>query len=663
MALAPNTNPFVVGGAINSADGRGFYGRDDIFTFVSSALNSVQRAPILLIGQRRIGKSSVLKQLQLRLGTFYKCVFYDLQGRAELTLDETLYGLGRAIADGLSIPRPSPADCTDETFPAFLKSACEALQGHPERLILLFDEFDVVDQTFAGRDIAAKRFIPYLADIVGQFPALGYILVVGRRTEELSDGFFSSLLRQTVQMRLGRLNKEQTAKLISDSFGRRFSALAINEVFQITAGHPFCAQILCSTLWNRFPAPEVIGAKQVADAVDTAIKQWTNGLNWNYDSFEESSQRLFLSALGSLSGKNALDIVPMEDIQRTLSNHRVGIEQSKLHLAPQELLNWDVIKARNQGPKKIRGYQFTVPLIGAWIQMTRPLQDFEQETRLINPRAAKYYDLALENLERENLGAAIGDFRNALEANPVFIEAQLGLASALRTRKGSKDLDDAVEAYERVLELDPSTAPTALLDILVDNIEGSSADSAKALRRYRRIKDLEPSGLHLERGRRLLDAMAEVRFNYGMKERLEEALDIWEATGNSEGVGRAEERLARIERVRTIYAYFAIFFAVLWVLAALVKLIGGWEYSIWVPLWAAALGSLAVSCRAAARFNGELSFLQMGWAALAAGMGVGALLRGHSYNPFTAGSIFLVVYVVNWFTYYERDDLPAELKP
>src|ERR1700723_1737545 len=112
MAPTSNINPFIVGGAINSADGRGFYGRADIFAFVSNALHSVQRAPILLIGQRRIGKSSVFKQLQLRLGLFYKCVFYDLQGRAELTLDETLYGLGRAIADGLQIPRPQPSDAT-----------------------------------------------------------------------------------------------------------------------------------------------------------------------------------------------------------------------------------------------------------------------------------------------------------------------------------------------------------------------------------------------------------------------------------------------------------------------------------------------------------------------------------------------------------------------
>src|ERR1035441_8179884 len=69
IAMAPTIlkNPFVVGGALSDASGRGFFGRDDIFDFVLSALMVERRIPILLHGQRRIGKSSILKQLPRHL--------------------------------------------------------------------------------------------------------------------------------------------------------------------------------------------------------------------------------------------------------------------------------------------------------------------------------------------------------------------------------------------------------------------------------------------------------------------------------------------------------------------------------------------------------------------------------------------------------------------
>src|SRR5437762_2418605 len=90
-------NPFVVGGALSDPTGRGFYGRADVFGFVRSALMSGRRSPVVLVGHRRIGKSSILKQLPRHLPTEYKCVYFDLQGKATMTLDQVLYGLGRKM--------------------------------------------------------------------------------------------------------------------------------------------------------------------------------------------------------------------------------------------------------------------------------------------------------------------------------------------------------------------------------------------------------------------------------------------------------------------------------------------------------------------------------------------------------------------------------------
>src|ERR1051325_3702984 len=157
-------NPYVVGGALDPS-GKAFYGREDIFEFVRSGLNVAQRNPILLYGQRRVGKSSILRQLPRRLPPELVCVYFDLQGKAGMQLDQVLFGLARAISDKLELPKPPREEATEETFTSkFLPRVLEALGGESRRLVLLFDEFDVVDEKLVGVDVAGRRVIGSLND-------------------------------------------------------------------------------------------------------------------------------------------------------------------------------------------------------------------------------------------------------------------------------------------------------------------------------------------------------------------------------------------------------------------------------------------------------------------------------------------------------------------
>ena len=96
-------NPYVTGGALTDPSGQSFYGREDIFEFVHAVLASRQCLPILLYGHRRIGKSSVLRQLPHHLPPELVCVYFDLQGKGSMDLNQVLYGLSRAIADEIGI--------------------------------------------------------------------------------------------------------------------------------------------------------------------------------------------------------------------------------------------------------------------------------------------------------------------------------------------------------------------------------------------------------------------------------------------------------------------------------------------------------------------------------------------------------------------------------
>jgi len=74
--LAPR-NPYVAGKALGDAGG--FFGREDIFRLVETVLSSSAQNAVVLFGQRRIGKTSILLQLHNRLPSPpFRPIYFDL---------------------------------------------------------------------------------------------------------------------------------------------------------------------------------------------------------------------------------------------------------------------------------------------------------------------------------------------------------------------------------------------------------------------------------------------------------------------------------------------------------------------------------------------------------------------------------------------------------
>jgi tetratricopeptide (TPR) repeat protein len=497
-------NPYVAGGALNDPSGRGFYGREDVFAFIRSALASVQRTPILLYGHRRIGKSSILRQLPNHLPPDFVCVYFDLQGKAAMELDGVLFGVARAIADALAVPRPSEEDAREHTFgEKILGKAAHLLGGRLDRLVLLFDEFDVIDERIAGANAAARRFMGFLADLMSHDRRPGYIFVVGRKSEELSEELNSRILKDCLQMRIGRLDRERTFRLIQKpaEMVLQFTEHALRRIYDLTAGHPFCTQALCWCIWSGVVSgtpPQAVEVDEAAvdAALLPAIDQAQNGLNWIYDGLSEPAHRLWLSAMAAVEDARTGRGAEPFAIDMALREAKIAVDSGMTPVV-RDLERWDVITSSS------KGYRFTVPMIGLWIRLERPLLKLEREARFANPRAFKYYETAVEAYEKWNakakeeldskkeLEAAISDYRRALEANPVFPEAMVGLATALRARREPGDLVEAVEVYERNRDLDANASPGALLQALVETLDDPAILPAQFAKNYDRIKLLD----------------------------------------------------------------------------------------------------------------------------------------------------------------------------
>ncbi|MEJ0019123.1 MAG: ATP-binding protein [Acetobacteraceae bacterium] len=645
-------NPFAAGGALSSADGRGFFGRDDIFSFVRSALNATQRVPILLYGQRRIGKSSILRQLPRMLPDDLVCVYFDLQGKANQTLDQVLYGLARAIADALGMSRPERQEADEDGFRTGFLARVAREAGSLRRLVLLLDEFDVVDPR---PGMASERFIPFLGEVVASNAQMGLILVMGRRTDELSETANAAILKDAVQMRIGRLEPPVVEALVRGLAGSamRFSDAAVARVVALGAGNPFCTQVLCHVVWLRNlrdDATALIAPADVDAAVGQAIELGTNGMNWIYDGLDRPEQRLFLSALSEAADPLTGQRASLDAVQRLLRAKHIGISAGDLERASRELRAWDVIETDETGT------HFVVPLLGAWVRKERPVVLLEREVRFASPRAWALYEAGLVCLERGDIDGATRDFRSALQENSVFLEAQLALAGALRKSERHDDRERAVEAWERVRELQPDLPATDLLDTLMASLEAARTGPLKASR-FKRIQELDLEGTILPRAVRLLREQANRKLEIGRETTVQEAKALYEIIGDE----RAAASAAAVLKQHAWYNGVSGVSFLLWMGAIALAQFVPYAPVVAFAIMASAAFGVGTSWASVAEKSLKLSLRTMGLPFFAGGVVAGTLIWqfGGSIAWGTIAAGFAGLMNVVLAPTFEREEPPA----
>src|SRR5688572_2584837 len=173
-------NPYVIG--VPLTDAAAFYGRQDFFHFIRDVLDAEQQNVIVLYGQRRIGKTSVLHRAAqwLRDEGGWSPVYFDLQGKERLSLGEVLANLAQTISRRLSLDKPDAARFDEDGryfSDYFLPLAFSRLQDR--RLVLLFDEFDVLSDELASPRAASETLFPYLQDLIATQRQVGFVFVVG----------------------------------------------------------------------------------------------------------------------------------------------------------------------------------------------------------------------------------------------------------------------------------------------------------------------------------------------------------------------------------------------------------------------------------------------------------------------------------------------------
>ncbi|MDM8547411.1 AAA family ATPase [Candidatus Venteria ishoeyi] len=363
-------NPYVVGVPLTTKQ-EIFIGRDDIMHRIEHVLLARQAPPILLYGQRRMGKTSLLNNLRRLLSSHFCFVYVDFQSPRLLTnqAEQILSGLVQVINRSLDLQYPEKvcpsldSDTSQDTLVTFdnwLDQMADYLGD--QVLLLALDEFVTLEERVQSGHLAAHELNTVLGifrHIVQHRPCFRLLLSGSHQLDELHGwaGYFINVQVITVAY----LDKAEALKLITapvSGYKLRYTDDALVYILKLTHCHPALVQLLCNELVelkNTQPAKvrHLVCFEDVEATVPLALSAGSFYFNDMIYNQIDKHDLLLLNAIAAV-GESAWQQVDMQQHQTRL----------------QHLLQRDLIQA---SPRQAGYYQVHIELLRQAVCMSQTL--------------------------------------------------------------------------------------------------------------------------------------------------------------------------------------------------------------------------------------------------------------------------------------------------
>lgn len=250
-------SPYIIGVPLTTQQ-EIFVGRSDISVQIEQLLLDRRRPPLLLYGQRRMGKTSLLHNLGRLLPSTIVPLYLDLQGPASQASDHAgfLYNFAKAMINwadrqrGLTWPvmtRESLANDPFTSFDEWLDEVEQALGANTA--LLMLDEFEALDGALAQGRFSESAVLGMLRHLIQHRPRFKVLLAGSHTLDEIHR--WASYLINVQMIKLGYLKENEARQLIeypTEDFALRYDSDASRRVLDVTRGHPFLVQLLCAEI-------------------------------------------------------------------------------------------------------------------------------------------------------------------------------------------------------------------------------------------------------------------------------------------------------------------------------------------------------------------------------------------------------------------------------
>ena len=398
-------SPYIVGSPVERQEM--FFGRASVIDRIRRQLGASKHANVILLeGNRRTGKTSVLRQLgkaDVLPGWIpVYCSFQDAEGDGakagvntrnvfRLLARRTGWTLGDAGVETWfpDLPDREPgrpfklafrtaldrifadSGAPFEAFEIYIAAAVEA--ARPRRILFMFDEFDKLQEGIdAG--ITSPQVPENIRHLLQHQPGLSAIITGSRRLKWLREEYWSALFGLGYRVGISALPIDDARRLVTEPVEGRLGYLpqARDRLVELCACHPFLVQSLCSRVFER----AALGGDRTitVDTVEGAATEMVRDNEhfrtlWDYAG---TARRRLLLALCDHLAKGP-DAVNLDLFSVKLQEHGVPLRRdSELDGDVAELRELELLDLDDS----YRGgtYRLSVPLMAKWLRMN---EDFK----------------------------------------------------------------------------------------------------------------------------------------------------------------------------------------------------------------------------------------------------------------------------------------------
>lgn len=256
-------NPFIAGAWVR---GENFFGRQHIIHEILDG----NRNSLWIAGTRRLGKTSILKQVEWLTANGasqhnYVSIFWDLQGSQNVAgLTESLLESIEDAGDKFEDMGVRLDEIENEDVFGILRELRRKVREHERKLLLLCDEAEEL----INIEKSSPEALPKLRRVLQQGESIRTVLAATKRLGILEHAALSQtspfLFGFVPPIYLSRLEDNEARRLIALG---NFDGKVVAKIMETTNNHPYLIQLVCRRLYESADLDKVIEELSADDII------------------------------------------------------------------------------------------------------------------------------------------------------------------------------------------------------------------------------------------------------------------------------------------------------------------------------------------------------------------------------------------------------------